>query len=147
MNILVGVDLSDSTDKVIRKAEEIAKALSSKLWIIHAAEPEPDFVGYETGPQSVRDNVSKAHHEEHRQIQDFAARMRDDGLDASALLIQGATVEVLLQEAERLDARMVVLGSHGRGAMYHLLVGSVSAGVLKKTRCPVLIVPTHTETG
>ncbi|MEW8228603.1 MAG: universal stress protein, partial [Candidatus Thiodiazotropha endolucinida] len=130
MKILVAVDLSESTVKILEKAEELAIALSAKLWLLHVAEPEPDFVGYEAGPQSVRDTLSQKFHDQHRQIQEIAQRMRENGIDATALLVQGSTVETILREASRLDVEMVVIGSHGRGAMYHLLMGSVTEGVL-----------------
>lgn len=146
MKILVCVDLSESTEKVVKKAEEIAKALSAKLWLLHIAEPDPDFVGYEVGPQSVRDSLSKEFHDEHRQIQEIADRMRKVGLDTSALLVQGSTVETILKEATKLGVDIVVVGSHGRGATYQLLVGSVSEGVLHKSECPILVVPTHERT-
>ena len=143
MKLLVGVDLSESTEKIVKKAEEIAKALSAKVWLLHIAEPDPDFVGYKVGPQSVRDSVSKQFHGEHRQIQEIADRMRKTGLNTTALLVQGATVETILKEASELDVDMIVLGSHGRGAIYKLLLGDVSEGVLHKSECPVLFVPTH----
>ncbi len=143
MNILVTVDLSNSTEKIVKKAEEFSKALSAKLWLLHVAEPEPDFVGLDVGPQSVRDAYSKRFHADHRQIQEIAERLRKAGLDATALVVQGATVEMILKEAGKLDVDMIMVGSHGRGAMVQLLLGSVSEGVLHKSKCPVLVVPTH----
>lgn len=146
MKLLAGVDLSESTEKVVKKVEEIAKALSARVWILHVAEPEPDFVGFETDPKCIRDSRSEMFHREHQQIQDIADRLRKAGLDTTALLVQGATVETILKEASKLDADMIVLGSHGQGAMYQLIVGSVSEGVLHQSACPVLIVPTHERT-
>ena len=95
------------------------------------------------GPQTVRDNMSKKFHQEHRQIQAIADRFRNTGLDTTALLIQGVTVDTILAEATKLDADMIVIGTHGHGAMYRLLVGSVSEGVLHKSRCPIFVIPTH----
>jgi nucleotide-binding universal stress UspA family protein len=143
MKLLIGVDLSESTEKVVKKAEEIATALSAKMWLLHVAEPEPDFVGLKVGPQSARDSLLRRFHAEHCQIQEMAERLRKTGLDTTALLVQGATVETILKEALKLDVDMIVAGSHGRGAMYQLLVGSVSEGVLHKSKCPVIVVPTH----
>ena len=143
MKILIGVDLSESTEKLVRKAEEIVRALSAEVWLLHVAEPEPDFVGLEVGPQSTRDSLSKRFHAEHRQIQEMAEQLRHTGLDTTALLVQGSTVETILKEALKLDVDMIVVGSHGRGAMYQLLVGSVSEGVLHKSECPVIVIPTH----
>ena len=146
MKLLVGLDLSESTEEVVDKVEEIAKALSARVWLLHVAEPEPDFVGLEVGPQTVRDSLSEALHARHSRIQGIAERLRKQGLDTTALLVQGPTVEAILQEASKLDVDMVVVGSHGQGRMYHLLVGSVSEGVLHKSRCPILVIPTHRRT-
>jgi nucleotide-binding universal stress UspA family protein len=146
MKIQLAVDLSKSTEKIVKKAEEISKALSARLWLLHIAEPEPDFVGLDVGPQSVRDSFSKRFHADHRQIQEIAERLRKAGLDTTALVVQGATVETILKEAMKLDVDMIIVGTHGRGAMYKLVVGSVSEGVLQKSRCPVLVVPTHERT-
>ena len=143
MKLLVAVDLSESTQIVMEKAEAIAKALSAKVWILHNAEPEPDFVEFKVDPLEARESLSKKFHAEHRQIQQIAEQMRKEGLDTTALLVHGATVETILKMAEELEVDMIVVGSHGRGAMHQLLVGSVSEGILHNSRCPVIVVPTH----
>jgi nucleotide-binding universal stress UspA family protein len=143
MKLLVGLDLSDSTEAIMKKAKALAQELSAEVWLMHVVEPDPDFVGFDAGPQSVRDAVSKRFREEHAQLHALADALREDSLTATALLVQGATVETVLKEAEKLEVDMIILGSHGRGAVYHLLVGSVSEGILHKARCPVLVVPTH----
>ena len=79
-------------------------------------------------------------------LSNHLARLREAGLETTALLLQGATVETLLKEASKLDIDMIVVGSHGRGAMHQLLVGSVSEGVIHASECPVLVVPTHNRT-
>jgi nucleotide-binding universal stress UspA family protein len=146
MKLLVGIDLSESTEKIVKKVEEIAKTLSAKVWLLHVAEPEPEFVGFEMDSQPQRDSRSKIFHGEHHRIQEIADRMRNNGLDTTALLVQGATAETILSEASKLDVDMIVVGSHGRSAIYHLLVGSVCEGVLHKSGCPILVVPTHERT-
>jgi nucleotide-binding universal stress UspA family protein len=145
MNLLVGIDLSESTEKVIEKAEELAKALAAQVWLLHVAEPEPDFVGLKVGPQTVRDSLSQEFHDEHRRIQEFAERLRRAGIETTALLVQGATAETILKKAAKLEIDIIIVGSHGRGAMYQLLVGSVSETVLHQAECPVLVVPTRKE--
>ena len=156
MNLLVGVDLSGSAEKVVQQAEKIARALSARVWLLHITMPEPadyfiagsgpDSVGVKVDSQSYRDALAKRFHREHQQIQEIADRLRKQGLDATALLVEGEEVEAVLNEASKLNADMIILGSHGRGAMYQLLVGSVSEGVLHKAECPVLVVPTHDRT-
>ena len=143
MKLLVCVDLSESTEIIVEKIEEITKALPAKVWLLHNAVPEPDVVEFKVDPQAARESLAKKFHVEHRQIQELANRMRKAGVDTTALLVHGATVETILKEASELEVDMIVVGSHGRGAMYQLLVGSVSEAVLHKSIFPVLVVPTH----
>ena len=127
----------------MKKAEELAIALSAKVWILHNAEPEPGFVEFKIDPQSGREAFATKFYNEHLQIQDIVNQLHKTGLDATALLVHGATVETILKEASDLDVDMIVVGTHGQGAMYHLLVGSVSERILHKSRYPVLVIPTH----
>jgi nucleotide-binding universal stress UspA family protein len=143
VNFLVAVDLSESTETVIRKFMELAKAVTAKVWLIHVADPEPTFVGYDAGPQYIRDAVAEKFRHEHSSIQALANRLRAEGLDATALLVQGPTVETIAKEAAKLDADMIIAGSHGKGSVQRLLLGSVSEGLLRHAHCPILIIPTN----
>jgi len=146
MKLLVCVDLSESTEIIVKKIEEIANSLSAKVWLLHNAVPEPDHIEFKVDPQAARESLAKKFHVEHRRIQALANRIRKAGVDTTALLVHGATVETILKEASDLEVDMIVVGSHGRGAMYQLLVGSVSEGVLHKSRHPILVIPTHKRT-
>ena len=146
MKLLVCVDLSESTEIIVKKIEEITKALPAKVWLLHNAVPEPDVVEFKVDPQAARESLAKKFHVEHRQIQELANRMRKADVDTTALLVHGATVETILKEASELEVDMIVVGSHGRGAMHQLLVGSVSEGIIHKSRYPVLVIPTHKRT-
>jgi nucleotide-binding universal stress UspA family protein len=138
--ILVPVDFSDVTAKVTRTAAELARAFGAKVILLHVSEPEPDFVGFEPGPQPVRISVARDFRHEHQQL-DELKRTVGSGVECIALHIQGSLAEKILREADQQHAGMIVMGSHGHGALYNLFVGSVTSGVLKDARCPVLVVP------
>ena len=78
MKLLVAIDFSDPTDLILRVAERLAKSLDASVWVVHAAEPEPDFVGYDAGPEVVRGQVAKELREEHRDLDEAIARMAGD---------------------------------------------------------------------
>ena len=145
LRILVAVDLSDATNKVMRVTEYLAKATQGDVRLLHVAEAEPDFVGYEAGPEVVRDQIAKEFRDEHRKIQEHADTLRQAGVNAKALLIQGPIIETVLSEARRFEADLLIVGSHGFGALYDLLVGSSSRGILKDTDIPVLVVPVRDD--
>lgn len=143
MNILVCVDLSDSTEEILKRIEELCRPLNAKVWLLHNALPEPEMIEFKVDPIEARECLAKKFHDQHHQIQELAERFRKSGVDATALLVHGKTVDTILTEAADLDIDVIVVGSHGHGAMYQLLVGSISEGVLQRSSRPVLVIPTH----
>ena len=139
--ILVPVDFSDITQKVIEKGSELACAFKGELRIIHVAAPPPEFVGPRVGPQVVRDQRAKELRNEHKLLQKYATGLQKEGINAKALLIQGPTISTILEQIENFQADFVVMGSHGRIALYRVLLGSVIEGVIRKTVCPVIVIP------
>lgn len=141
MRFLVPVDLSDATPHVLAIARRAAQASGSSVVLLHVAAPNPDFVGYEAGPGVVREQVAHEYREQHGVLHSHAEAFRADGIDTTALLIQGQTARCILKEAERVGADLIIMGTHGHGAMFDLIVGSVGHGVLRDTPLPVLLVP------
>ena len=141
MKLLVAVDFSETTERVLRVTRRCAASLDASVWLVHVADPEPDVVGYEAGPDVVRDQVAKELRDEHRKLQALAEDLREPGVDVTALLVQGPTVETLLNEADKQGADLIVVGSHGRGVVGEMLLGSVSKGLIRAGKCPVTVVP------
>ncbi len=140
-NILVPIDLSNATPQVLDVASSMAQPLGAKLWLVHVAAPDPDFVGFEAGPKYVREHRADVLRREHVELQALSKALADRGLLAEALLVQGPTAETLLDEVERLKADLIIMGSHGRSGLFKALVGSVSEQVLRDSKVPVMIVP------
>jgi len=140
-HILAAVDFSDLADPVIQQAEHLARALDCPVTLIHVAPANPEFIGYEAGPQTVRDARAKELRAEHADLNQRAAQLKERGVDANSLFIEGASVETILQKSQQLEADFIVIGSHGHGPIYEVLVGSVCEGVVRKSTCPVLVVP------
>lgn len=141
MKILAAVDFSPVTEQVLETLSRMAATFPVRVTLAHVAPPDPAFVGYETGPGAVRDQVAAELQTSHRQLHQLADRIRASGVEVTALQLQGATVATVLAEADRLGIDLIVLGSHGHGAVYDLLVGSVAEGVVRRAKVPVLLVP------
>lgn len=139
--ILVPVDFSEVTGAVLENAEKMARALEAEVYLLHIEAPDPDFVGYKVGPDSVRDSVAKGIKSDMHELHVLRDSMREKNIQVESLVIQGVTVEKILEEAIRLQADLVIMGSHGRSALMHLLMGSVCEGVIKDSTCPVVVVP------
>ena len=141
MRLLVPLDLSSATDRVLAATRAVARDTRAEVWLLHVGEPNPDFVGYETGSEAVRDVIAHEYRGEHRKLQDYADALRAEGIETTALTIRGPTAATILSEARRLGVELIVMATHGRGAVFDLLVGSVSHAVLRDSRVPVLLVP------
>ena len=140
-NILIAIDFNDSEKTLVDMALKWAKCFDAKVWLLHVADPEPEFVGFGVGPQYIRDTIAAELRKEHRKIQKYSGYLREKGVEAEGLLIQGATISMILKEAKKLNIDLIITGHHEHGLLYKAFFGSVAKGLLKKTRIPVLIMP------
>lgn len=140
-NILVSIDFDIKTTLLIDKASELAKAFDSKIWVIHIAAPEPDFVGYQVGPQYIRDSRAHELRKEHRKLQEFTKELTKKNINAEGLLIQGATIEMIILESKKLNIDLIITGHHKHNFLYNAFVGSVTRNIIKLSKIPILIVP------
>jgi nucleotide-binding universal stress UspA family protein len=141
--ILVCVDFSEVTDAVVDHAKAIAALAGAEARLLHVAAPNPDFVGFEAGPDAVRKQVAQTLRDEHKALEILAQRLSEANVRATSLMVQGPTAATILEQIRRFRADLVVLGSHGHGALYHLLAGSVAEELLRKSSVPVLVVPSN----
>ena len=88
-NILEPIDFSKASEKIVALAQKQAEAFKAKLWLLHVAAPNPDFVGYEVGSQYIRDDRAKHLKEEHQKLHTLAESLRKEGLDCGPILVQG----------------------------------------------------------
>lgn len=143
--ILVALDTTASDTIVIQHARSIAKAFGSHVRLIHVADPPPDFVGYEVGPQYIRDVRAEELKHEHSELIRWREELLSDGIETDMRLVMGPTVETLAAAADEFPADLIVMGSHGRRGFARFLIGSVSEEVLKEHKWPLLVIPTSTE--
>ncbi len=140
-NILVTIDFNKNEQSLVDKAFQLAEQFDSKIWLIHIAAPDPDFVGYDIGPQYIRDSRASVLREEHKLLQKQADELKEKGVNAEGLLVQGATIEMIMAESKKLNIDLIIAGHHEHNFLYKAFVGSVSGQIIEKSKIPVLIVP------
>lgn len=139
--MLVAIDFSDITPAVIQAASEWAKAGNYRVHLLHVLPEEADLVGYETGMQLLP-RVPMAQSPEDARLMDSCREgLEADGIGVTSHIVEGVPALEIADEAEAVRADLIVMGSHRHGSLHHLLLGSVSGGVLKRVTCPVLLVP------
>ncbi len=140
-NILVSIDFDNNEDLLVTKALEFGKAFDAKIWFVHIAAPDPDFVGYDVGPQYIRDARADELKDEHINLQEYSKMLNENGIESEALLIQGSTIEMINKEANKLKADLIIMGQNKKGFFYKTFFGSVSENVMRNSQIPVLVIP------
>lgn len=139
-HILCPTDFSEVSTKAEAYAVALAQRYEARLSLLHVDPPMPMMAPYGEIPVDIR-----LFDEQRRQAeQDLAAagtRAREAGIGADTALIGGYPGREILAVAREQDIDLIVLGSHGRGGVEHLLLGSVAEKVLRKAPCPVMVVP------
>ncbi|MEI7694760.1 MAG: universal stress protein [Chlorobium sp.] len=151
MKLLVATDFSELAEKIFTEAEKLAKNLSAKVFLLHVIPPQSPIIDPLPDAERVilHDELLNyaAYHlsdsPELIKMRDIAVRFQEKGIDTTVIITQNNEVEAILNESEKHGADMIMLGSHGHGALFHLLIGSVSEGVIRQATCPVIIVPSR----
>ncbi|MEI6818673.1 MAG: universal stress protein [Verrucomicrobiota bacterium] len=147
-NIIVAVDFSNATLGVTQIAVDLAKAFGANLELFHAIEPEPSYTAYGFTPDEFP--AMYAFQEEARRraaekLEELLTKVRADVPNATSKMTEGSPLRTLLERVKESSADLVVLGSHGHGAIAALLIGSVAEGMVRKSTVPTLIVPAAPE--
>lgn len=136
-NLLVAVDLSDESSKVIKRAQKLAGGDCRKLSLIHVV--EPIAAAYPIDAYAI--NISKMQEES---MQIAADRLADLGKEFAISsehqhTMVGSAATEIRAKAEEIGADLIVIGSHGRSG-WKLLLGSTANKVLHGSLCDILTV-------
>lgn len=135
--ILVPVDFSSYSDRVLDYATTIAKGFKASVILMHVIEPFH---------YSVTDTLNFVDHD--RALKTIAASLLDNsckmlherGLSVDIHLTSGSPHREIVKKSRLEKVNMIVMGTHGRTGLEHILFGSVAEKVLRMASCPVLTV-------
>ncbi len=135
--IVVATDGSPAATEAVEMAADLAAEHASELTVVHVV-PAFDVVAPALETGTAFPHVPTAH--DHEVLRDAAATAAQKGVVAETALLAGPSVEAIVAYGESRAADLVVIGSRGHGAAASALLGSVSLGVLRAAKVPVLIV-------
>ena len=142
-NILVAIESCETTtiaSPIVQKAIELASAFSSRVWLLHVVPPSRQ-TPYNIDRNVTRQEIAAELRHEREFLQQLAKCVQDKNVDAHALLVQGSITGMILQEAERLAADLVILGCHRHGRLYGALLDDTEEGLLSKCARPLMFIP------
>jgi len=140
-SILVPVDFSEVTSKVISEAAALATDTGHRLSLLHVVNPTivttPYYITAVDIARELQERVKRAQ----ERLEKHAAELREKNFEVSIEVLQGEAARSIVKAAEKPEIRYIVIGSHGHGRVYDLLVGSTAHGILRRAKTPVVIVP------
>jgi nucleotide-binding universal stress UspA family protein len=144
--LLTAVDLSPITPKVIEGAGALASSLGAKLILLHVTEPAAAYVPVGAAMDVITAPVPMEPPDLEAlkaRLDELAAPVRAQGVDVETVAAVSLPADEIIDQAKKTGADILVLGSHGHGALYHLFSGSVVTSVLQKATIPVTVIPVH----
>ncbi len=141
-HILVPIDFSPNADQAFDYALTLARTLQARLTLVHVIDPLP--VGnIETMPFTYL-------HDLEAKITDLMTAYRDRvtaaGLRSDFVIVHGVPFQSIVETARTAHVDLIIMGTHGRTGLSHVLLGSVAERVVQHAPCPVLVVRLPTDT-
>lgn len=139
--ILIAVDNSTCAEKAAKAGYEMASKFNAEIALLNIIEPMPTSVGadFTLAPVFLEmyDNSEENSHVLLKEME----KKYGNGIATTYLSTMDTASHGIIQQAEQWNAELIVIGTHGRTGINHLLMGSVAESVARKSSCPVLIVP------
>ena len=133
--LLVAVDHSEASERVLAAAQELASAAKSEVWVLHLRERE---VIAQLG-----DVPSESDIEARKSVEEAVEKLRDAGIDAHVEIRDttfGHAAREIVADAKAHDASVIIMGTRGRSEIAGLVLGSTAHKVMHLADRPVLVV-------
>jgi nucleotide-binding universal stress UspA family protein len=137
--ILMATDFGPESDAALARAVDLARQLGGSIHLLHVVRDPMTVLGapesYGIDWQKLRDElVSKSRAD----LEQIASRYKEVVLATDVIIDRPA--DAIVRRARDVGADLIVMGTHGRGAVGHLFLGSVAERVLRQAPCPVMTV-------
>jgi nucleotide-binding universal stress UspA family protein len=136
-SILVPIDFSPASEKALAYAVPLAKLFGARLTLLHVLEPvaTPDFAAFPLAMEN-----DKAMRASRLQLERVASDLKLRSLAEKFLVRNGRAFNEITSAARTLKSDLVVISTHGRTGLKHVLMGSTAEKVVQHAPCPVLVV-------
>lgn len=140
-HILVPIDGSATADRALQEAIRLARAQSAQLELVYVVEAlrlldSDSYINYAGMQETLRSNGKKI-----LACAQMVVQLAGMAAEMNLLEAQGERIaSVIVEEAERWPADLIVIGTHGRSGFSRVLFGSVAEGVVRTAHVPVLLI-------
>ena len=138
--ILTAIDFSENSDYAFDYALSLARQFQAELTILHVINEPVDLRGFYV-PHISFEQLEQEIEEGARQMMDRFCQSHLGGYaDWKTTITTGIPYEEIIRVAQETDASLIVLGTHGRTGLDHIIFGSTAERVVRGAACPVLTI-------
>jgi nucleotide-binding universal stress UspA family protein len=143
--ILCPIDFTDFSTKSYEYAYSLARHYGAKLFLEHVVQPLTMAYPFYAFPDSLNKIYVNLTQDAEKQLNEVVKNHSWNGMKPELVVREGFPTEAILSSAQKESVDLIVMGTHGRQGFDRLTMGSVTEQVLRKARCPVLVVrkPAH----
>lgn len=140
--IVALVDLSEAAFKVLKQAHQMASAFKAKVVLLHVVPPEPVVLDMGIASPTVMEAASpETVASDRAKLAEMQESLAKFGIESTADQLTDGSADAVIDEIKKLNADLVIVGTHRHGALYNLFVGSVASEIMKRMTFPLLLVP------
>jgi nucleotide-binding universal stress UspA family protein len=144
--IIALVDFSDVTHRVTEQAAALAHAFSGRLILLHAVPEQPVVIELGIASPTVLRAASEGQVEaDYNRLLTLRDALTSHGTEVLVQQLDQGNAARVIEQCRSLEADFIVVGAHHHSALYHLFVGTFTSDVVKRSSCPVLVVPAAEE--
>lgn len=139
--ILVPTDFSETSRYAMQYAIEFAKSFNAELELVHVIFDESQIVAFYL-PQVTFQNLDQELEESaKKQMEQFLASFPElKDISYTVKMLKGTAFLEIINEAKESNVDLIIIGTHGRSGLEHVLFGSTAEKVVRKAPCPVFTV-------
>jgi universal stress protein A len=137
-HFLVPLDFSAYSTQALDYAMALAHTLQARLTLLHVIQPLP-MGGGDLGMTLPYAYMQELDAELTRRLESYLARVTAAGLNGEMVLVYGSPYHEIVETAKVRQVELIIMGTHGRTGLRHVLLGSVAEKVVQLASCPVLV--------
>ena len=141
--ILVAVDSFENLtlgSPLLERTIELASAFSSKVWMLHVTPPS-GHSPFNIDHEIFRREVAHELKDEHKIFQQIAKGLRERNIDATSIMVKGETIKTILNEADRLEVDLIIVGCHMHQEFVGAFTKDTARSLLGKCLRPIMFIP------
>ncbi|MDU0460223.1 MAG: universal stress protein [Geobacteraceae bacterium] len=138
--ILTAIDFSENSELAFEYAVTMAKQFDAELIVMHVINEPVDLRGFYVPHISFEQLEKEIEEGAAKMMENFCSSRLESFRNYTTAIVSGIPYDEIIRKADEVGASLIVLGTHGRTGLDHILFGSTAERVVRSANCPVMTI-------